>query len=304
MYYIHAISSITHQNTFRIDNIIKELSPIKENSNLISPDYKEFIPGAALRRLSPVLRIGLTAAIDCKNKIGEKFDAISVGTALGCLRDTEKFLKTFHTSTSDFISPTSFIQSTHNTIAGQISLGLKNHAYNMTHTQNNLSFEMALIDAIMCINEGKINVLVGSADEKTPFLELLQPKIISKKYPLSTGGSFFSISKTKNKIGIIDVKTIFNSKNTELEIKDFLKKHKYETKDIDAILHSDSNIEIPKSCHSINFLKYSGLYYSASSFALHFAHDYLISKNKNSALIVNDICIDKVGLILIKSNEA
>lgn len=304
MYYIHAIASITHQNTFRVDNIINELTPLTAGSELVSPDYKEFIPGAALRRLSPVLRIGLTASIECKTKVGKDFDAISVGTALGCLKDTEKFLTTFHTSTSDFLSPTAFIQSTHNTIGGQISLGLGNHAYNMTHTQNNLSFEVALLDAMMCVNEGKTNVLVGAADEYVPFLEILQPKLISNKHLLSTGASFFAISNSKSKVGVAAVKTNFNSTNTQSDLADFLKEQNTSLKDIDVVLHSSSNLDLTECSDSIDFLSYSGIHFSASAFALHMAHDYLISKSKKSALIVNNMCTDKTGFMLVHSDEA
>ncbi|MCH2230085.1 MAG: beta-ketoacyl synthase chain length factor [Crocinitomicaceae bacterium] len=304
MYYIHAIASITHQNTFRVNNIMEELAPLDIESTLISPNYKEFIPGAALRRLSPVLRIGLTTSIECKNKVGKDFDAISVGTALGCLKDTEKFLNTFLTSTSDFLSPTAFIQSTHNTIGGQISLGLGNHAYNMTHTQNNVSFEVALLDGMMCINEGKENVLVGAADENIKFLELIQPSLISDKYPLSTGGSFFAFSNNKSAIGVKAVQVNFNSKNTENELNAFLKENNLSKNQIDVILHSNSAISTLENQENIDYLQYSGLHYSASSFALHIAHDNLKYSDKKTAIIVNDMCAGKTGFMLLIKDEA
>ena len=270
----------------------------------IIPAAAEFIPGAALRRLSPVLRIGLTTSIECKNKVGKDFDAISVGTALGCLKDTEKFLNTFLTSTSDFLSPTAFIQSTHNTIGGQISLGLGNHAYNMTHTQNNVSFEVALLDGMMCINEGKENVLVGAADENIKFLELIQPSLISDKYPLSTGGSFFAFSNHKSAIGVKAVQVNFNSKNTENELNAFLKENNLSKNQIDVILHSNSAISTLENQENIDYLQYSGLHYSASSFALHIAHDNLKYSDKKTAIIVNDMCAGKTGFMLLIKDEA
>ena len=45
----------------------------------------------------------------------------------------------------------------------------------MTHTQNALSFEVSLIDAILLLKEDKENVLLGAADEKIEFLKNLQP---------------------------------------------------------------------------------------------------------------------------------
>jgi len=43
---------------------------------------------------------------------------------------------------------------------------IKNHAYNMTHTQNNIILSKVLMDGMLCINDGYSNVLVGGASEK------------------------------------------------------------------------------------------------------------------------------------------
>jgi hypothetical protein len=307
MYYIHSIASITYQDSFRKGNVYESLTPITEESELITPNYKEFIPPAVLRRMSPVLRIGLAASIECKNEIKKEFDAIIVGTALGCLKDTEKFLVTIHTTTSSVLSPTAFIQSTHNTIGGQISLGLKNHAYNMTHTQNNLSFEISVLDAILCIQEGKKNVLVGAADEKIDFLKMVQPGLIPKHYPLSSGGSFFALSKEKNNsgIGIKSLYTSFNSKELDVELKSFVKDEGLDLKEIDLILHSNSRkISEIKGINCMDYLNYTGVHYTASAFAVHIAHDYLEAKNKNYSIVVNDMCKGSLGLILLARYEA
>ncbi|MDX2361711.1 MAG: beta-ketoacyl synthase chain length factor [Crocinitomicaceae bacterium] len=303
MYYIHAISSISHQDSFRSENIFDGLQILGEKSEPIAPAYKEFIPPTSLRRLSPVLRMGLTASIECRKTVDNDFDAISVGTALGCLRDTEKFLTTILTTTSDFLSPTAFIQSTHNTIGGQISLGLGNHAYNMTHTQNNLSFEVAMIDAILCVDEGKKNVLVGAADEHIPFLELLQPDLISDKSPLTSGASFFAISSENNKsnIGVKAVYTNFNTKDVETSVREFLAQQGLEISDLDLVLSDDeTRMNIPAGVTSMNYLAYSGTHYSAPAFAVHIAHDYLASKDAKYVLVVNEMCKGKLGLTLIQ----
>ena len=200
------LKSITHQDSFQQENIWDTLQILEQESVVVSPDYKQYIAPASLRRLSPVLRMATAAAKECQAEITEEIDAICVGTALGCLVDTEKFLVTIHTSTSETLSPTAFIQSTHNTIAGQISLELKNHSYNMTHTQNNLSFEVALIDAIMCCKEGKANVLLGAADEAIDFLKLLKQTVIQSDLQFTSGTTFMVIGKesTKSRIGIQD----------------------------------------------------------------------------------------------------
>ena len=305
MIYIQTIQSITHQDSFLKENVWNTLCALEQDSALISPDYKNYISPASLRRLSPVLRMALAAAKECQTSIHDEIDSISVGTALGCLVDTEKFLITFHTSTSDFLSPTAFIQSTHNTIAGQISLELKNHSYNMTHTQNNLSFEVALVDAILCCNEGKSHVLLGAADEAIDFLKLLHPVLIESNLPLTSGTTFMIVGGQKNGfcIGFQDCAVDFNSTNIARSVEDFLVKNEIRTSELDQILVSGQELE-ERFPGSINYLSYSGLYFSASAFAVHMGHDWLKKEGKKYVLIINEQIKGKLGLILLKRDEA
>ncbi len=296
---IKSIVSIGHQDSFQKYNIWETLIPLEHSSEIIAPDYKAYIPSASLRRFSPVLRMALTAAQVCQNETEIPFDSISVGTSLGCLKDTEKFLQTFITSTGDTLSPTSFIQSTHNTIAGAISIALNNHAYNMTHTQNSLSFETALIDGLMCVSEGKQNVLVGAADEAIDFLNLLTPQIINSDLPLTSGVTLLAIQPEKPGSGkrIIDCTINTNNKNTEETILQFLEKNQINSTSIDLILYAG---EIPKIIENqINYEKYTGLYFSSVAFAVHMANDYSIKDNKY-ILIVNHQINGKLGLTLIQ----
>jgi hypothetical protein len=304
MIYIQTLQSITHQDSFQQVNVWNTLRPLEQESTVVSPDYKNYISPASLRRLSPVLRMALTAAKECQAAINEEIDSISVGTALGCLVDTEKFLVTFHTSTSDTLSPTAFIQSTHNTIAGQISLELKNHSYNMTHTQNNLSFEVALVDAIMCCKEGRSHVLLGAADEAIDFLKLLQPAVIHSDLPLTSGATFMIVGPQKNRFGIgfLDCSVDFNSTNIAQSVKHFLDKNGLKAGDIDQTLVSSQEL-VEDFPGSINYLNYSGLYFSASAFAVHMGHDWLKKEQKKYVLIINEQIKGKLGLILLKRDE-
>jgi 3-oxoacyl-[acyl-carrier-protein] synthase II len=305
MIYIRAIQSITHQDSFNQENIWDNICVLGKDSNIIAPDYKNYISPSSLRRLSPVLRMALTAAKECQAQVGQEIDAISVGTSLGCLADTEKFLIGFHSATSDVFSPTAFIQSTHNTIAGLISLELKNHSYNMTHTQNSLSFEVALLDAIMCCREGSQNVLLGAADECIDFLKLLQPSLIENEMPLTSGVTFMILGGLNSRygIGIQDILIHTESEDIEYVVNQFLQKHKLSIDNIDQFFVSGEE----QTCffsRSINYLQYSGLYFSAAAFALHLAHDWLRKERKKYALIINEIFKGKIGLMLIKRDEA
>ena len=68
----------------------------------------------------------------------------------------------------EFLTPTSFIQSTHNTVGAQIALLLKCHGYNFAYVHRGLSFESALTDAMMRLEQGHAeNILTGGIDEIT-----------------------------------------------------------------------------------------------------------------------------------------
>lgn len=304
MYPIKAISSITHQPSFENADLYKYLQPLTEDSIIQAPDYKKYIQPAALRRLSPILRMAITAARTCQNQIEQAFDAISVGTALGCLADTEKFLITINTVSGDVLSPTAFIQSTHNTIGGQISLDLQNLGYNMTHTQNHLSFEVALLDAMLCCDEGCTNVLVGAADEVIPFLKKLQGEIIPARQ-LSSGVSFFVLSKKVESFKGVSFEACVISELSHVRqaCEDFLSAKNLKLYDIDLVFLSDE-MECAHFDEAKSYLPYTGFYYTASAFAAHLAEDFLRNNQKKRALIVNTLCPGKIGLTLLFNHGA
>lgn len=127
------------------------------------PAFSELIPAAQLRRMSPIMKIGVFAALKAHQLAGKPtLDAIITATGKGCVTDTAKFLISYN---ENAVSPTAFIQSTHNAIAGQIALILQSQAYNFTYTQAEKSFEAAFLDAQMLLNEGAKNVLCGWFEE-------------------------------------------------------------------------------------------------------------------------------------------
>lgn len=208
--YLGSPTCISFQNTFGNEDLPKDrdvlwnsLVEITSGTQLIQPDYKEYVSTAALRRMSTVLKMGVAGGKSCLQQAGlETCDAIAVGTGLGCVRDTLKFLKAVYEEDERGLSPTAFIQSTHNSIAGQLALVLGNHGYNMTHVQGALSLGYALSDAELLIGEGDAEtVLVGAVDEKTDELvELLSKLSGTADYQLpqiGEGGAFFLASKEK-----------------------------------------------------------------------------------------------------------
>jgi 3-oxoacyl-[acyl-carrier-protein] synthase II len=133
------------------------------------PDYMGMIAPMQLRRMSKAVRMGIGAAKATMLSAGlEKPDAIAVGTAIGCIADTEVFLKKMVVQEEQMLTPTAFIQSTHNTVAGQIALAMGCHGYNNTIVQHGHSFEGALISAALYLAEHpEHNVLCGGVDELT-----------------------------------------------------------------------------------------------------------------------------------------
>lgn len=282
-------------------------------SEIVAPSYKDYIDAALLRRMSKILRMSVACAKECIEQANiEQPDSIVVGTGLGCLQDTEKFLNTFLT-VEGLLPPTSFIQSTHNTIAGQISLSLGNHGYNMTHTQNTVSFEHALLDSELLLNEMDQNVLVGAADEAISILDDIKNKWgWNFDIPLTSGASFFVLSKNKSdrtlaKLLAVDVVSGEGSFDTKLQL--FLSENSVQATDIDLIMipglsGTAINLDFPKS-EVVTYLPFSGIYPTASAFGLHYALDRMTAnKTIRKVLVCNDLNRYHLGLTLLESVEA
>ena len=166
--FITGIGAISAQKTFNSNEFLEEI--IDYNDNVIpahDPVYKDFIPPAAARRMAKGIKMGVVASKLALTEAGlETVDAIITGTGMGCVRDSEKFVSAIIDNNEEFLTPTSFIQSTHNTVAGQIALGLECKGYNFTYVHSSVSFESALLDASLQLQNDEANtILVGGVDE-------------------------------------------------------------------------------------------------------------------------------------------
>jgi|WetSurSiteA1Bulk_404760.scaffolds.fasta_scaffold00095_13 3-oxoacyl-[acyl-carrier-protein] synthase II len=169
--YIKGAAVISPQKTFGDQGFPEEIVGYHQVSNLkcIEPVYRDFIDPMVARRMSRIVKMGVCSALQCMRDTGISMpDAIIAGTGLGCLEDTEKFLASVYTNDEKLLNPTPFIQSTHNTLAGAIALAVKCHNYNATYTHRGFSFEGALTDAFLHLEENpQLNILAGSFDELT-----------------------------------------------------------------------------------------------------------------------------------------
>jgi len=136
----------------------------------VEPDYKAYIPVMQLRRMSKAVRMGVVASKVAMQQAGvESPDAICVGTAYGCLQDTESFLGKMIEQNEQMLTPTAFIQSTHNTVSGQIALLAGCNGHNLTYVHRGHSFEHALINAKLHMQQHPgSNILIGAIEEQTP----------------------------------------------------------------------------------------------------------------------------------------
>jgi len=200
--FIKSAEAISPQDTFQMESLhigsFSHGEPLSEKGYFISlhPQYKEYIKASALRRMSPVIRMGLTASKVCMEQAGiEKPDAILVGTGLGCVRDTAKFLNQIIDNQEQLLNPTAFIQSTHNTVSGQIALMLGCREYNLTFSQNSISFETALLDGMLLLSEGEAcTILLGGIDEVVDESFQLMEKSGCLNGPAGEGSNFFVLS--------------------------------------------------------------------------------------------------------------
>lgn len=271
--FINSSVCISYQDSFLKENAIGSLRPIAIDAALQSPDYKAYVSPAQIRRMSTVLKMGVAAGVEALRQAGDaEADAIIVGTGLGCIQDTLKFVGAMYESAEGTQSPTAFIQSTHNSIAGLLALLLGNRNYNMTHTQGNLSLACALLDARLLLAEGDAQqLLVGAVDEMTADERAMITALAEKfNYPLPNlgeGSAFFHISaertaSTLAEVGMIDM----GHDGSALKMT-----HLFHDADL-ILTNSASQLGDSKN---IRFTDYCGEFFTAPGFGLWLAIEHL-----------------------------
>ena len=259
--YIRSASCLSAQKTFKTDGFLDEIiSYDGTRLKAYQPDYKEFIDPKLIRRMSHVIKMGVAAGRDCLNKAGiQNPGAIITGSAYGCIEDTVTFLTRIIEMNEQMLPPTAFIQSTHNTVAAQIALSLQCHSYNNTFVHKGVSFEHALLDSLMLLNEQETdNVLVGGLDELTDTsFKILTRLGVFKRKPINNldlfkddspgtiggeGAAFFLLSNKlpKENLGVLQGIRIIYKPVDKIEIEEKITGLLAETgltiKDIDFVL--------------------------------------------------------------------
>ena len=154
------------------------------NLNAVEPDYKEVIANANLRRrMNRMLKMGTYAAMKCL--ADTDVDMMLTATSLGSISDTEKMLDTIYSSGETLGNPTAFIQSTFNTLAGNIAQLKSTHIPNVTFVNRGETVANALGYAQVKLSGDADNILYVSSDEKTELSET-----VLKKFNLSANDMY------------------------------------------------------------------------------------------------------------------
>ncbi|SFN19083.1 3-oxoacyl-(acyl-carrier-protein) synthase [Paenimyroides ummariense] len=328
--YINGIGNVSIQSV-DFDVFESEIAEIQILNKAQQPSYKDLIAPAMSRRMAKGVKMGIYAAN--KALFNAKMvdpQAVIVGTGLGCIEDSEKFLEAIIDNDEQFLTPTAFIQSTHNTVAAQIALHLQCKAYNFTYVNGSNSFESALFDAFMQLKHfNKENILIGGVDEIAPYTFSMYEMIgkvkqsgeeVNFKNPqtkgiaLAEGATFFALSnhKTNNSYAeVLDV-MLFNAfkDNEATEINTFLAKNNLSVSDLDVVffgvnadVHQQEFYnrmkaifnEIPQAYYQ----HISGSYDTASAFGLKVAAEIIQKQQYPKVVQYNNIEPTKIEKILM-----
>ncbi|MEZ5046316.1 MAG: beta-ketoacyl synthase chain length factor [Chitinophagaceae bacterium] len=293
-FYINGMGTISSQ--LRDDEqellVLRKLSALK--NNCIEPKYANYISPVAIRRMSRVVKMGVASAkMALQNAQLDKPDLIILGTGYGCLQDTENFLESMILQNESMLSPSAFIQSTHNAVSGQIALQVKCFGHNFTYVQRAHSFELALQESMCWLQEEpNKEILVGGIDEMTTHSHTIIKRFGTYKKEDETvdsnskgtlageGSSMFVLSTKKTEhtwATLIDIAFRIEAVNSDF-VHSFLEKNNVRAEDISICLSGNNidaryqayykNVEQLFACQKIYFKAFCGEFPTATGFAM------------------------------------
>ena len=250
--YIISSGNISPQHSMDLENFFKWRVETSNNFfNALEPDYSTFVDSKMIRRMSRIVKMGVAASATCLRNAGVDMPAVILtATAYGCLEDSASFLRKMIEFDEEMLSPTAFIQSTHNTVGAQIALLLKCHHYNNTIVHRAFSFENALTEAILLLEEGFSPVLVGAIDEITDDRHAIMSRFGLYKEGSGNiageGAAFFLLAKepvSHYQAVLEGVQTFYKSELFPADISHFLRSHAKQNVQPGLILHAETGYE-------------------------------------------------------------
>ncbi|WP_165384717.1 beta-ketoacyl synthase N-terminal-like domain-containing protein [Sphingobacterium corticibacterium] len=324
--FINGIGAVTTQGVWRPDFFSAAREIDQAITTADQPSYKGLASPAAIRRMSRGMKMGMYAAQQALAEAAVTTpDAIITGTGLGCSEDSDKFLRSMWENDEQFLTPTSFIQSTHNTVAAQIALQLSCKGYNVTHVNGASSFESALLDTLLLLVSGEHkNVLLGGIDEvakqtyaflqaagyiKADGVRETVKNSLSPGVNYAEGACFFSmgIDQTETSYGeVVDIalQNELDIAETGSFLQDFLTTNDIQPTTIDAVVLGYNGDEqddlfyiaiqqILPFATPLYYKQLSGQFDSCSAFGLTVAASVLQQQTVPSMLYWNDKSLPK-----------
>jgi 3-oxoacyl-[acyl-carrier-protein] synthase II len=290
--YIRSTGNISPQHSLDTDAFFLSRETTTGNFfKSLEPDYSSFIDSKMIRRMSRIVKMGVAASLTCLHNAGvENPAAILTATAYGCLEDSSAFLRKMTEFEEKMLSPTAFIQSTHNTVGAQIALLLKCHNYNNTIVHRSFSFENALTESILLLKESITPVLVGAVDEITDDRQAILSRFGMYKKGLGNiageGAAFFLLDREPGisyQCVLKDVQILYKKENVQEHIAAFLKHNEIIADELGLVLYSRSGNDNPgesdertlktifQGIPNFPFKSLCGDYPTSAGFALWFA---------------------------------
>jgi 3-oxoacyl-[acyl-carrier-protein] synthase II len=337
--YIQATGNISPQKTCGHPPLLTApVEYIDTRLTCIEPEYKDIIDVKLIRRMSRIIKMGVASAMECLKEAGVTMpDAIVTGTAYGCLEDTGQFITKMVEHHEELLTPTSFIQSTHNTIGAQIGLMLQCNNYNNAFVHRGFSFESALLDGMMLLQENEANnVLVGAIDEITGIShDILTRMGIYRRRPVSNlnlftpaskgtiageGAAFFLLANKPSGTdyarldGLATFYKPNNTKEIEEKINSFLALHKTSSAEIDIVItgrngdmkNDEVYDQLERSVFNkntlVNYKHLCGEYPTSTAFAVWLAANIIKTGAVPDILQQTTTVEKKIGKVLVYNN--
>ncbi|WP_430614474.1 beta-ketoacyl synthase N-terminal-like domain-containing protein [Flavobacterium sp. JP2137] len=306
--YINGVGSVSIQDPLRALDLASYVPIDQAITYAQQPSYKELIAPAMLRRMAKGVKMGIYASQKALDQAQlAQPEAIITGTGMGCLEDSEKFLKSILENDEQYLTPTSFIQSTHNTVGAQIALRLQCKGYNFTYVHAAVSFESALLDALLQVQTQELNnALVGGIEEISDYtLSLLQlTEMVNKDFDkpfkegvnIGEGATFLCLQNEKTTASYAELVDVSIQHRIAVEdiggaVEQFLAQNKMLSADIDVVVLGENSVnshqiyfdQIVETCPAAAQVHYKhliGEYDTASAFGVVVASSLL----KNQAI--------------------
>lgn len=285
----------------------------------IEPSYRDIIPKSILRRMGKGVKMGVVNGLPLLKEYSD-IKAIIVATSSNGLNDSGKFLDQLIEYDEGRLTPTNFVQSMPNSLAGQLALLSDNPCYNTSHVHIGNAFENALIDAFLQLQQNNIaKILVGDVEEISDYnyrfnskrnrfkSEPVSNKDLIKSATKGTvsgeGSSMFVLSNNAEGAiaKIVDVRSLFKAQKSVLreQCLDFLSVNSIKLNEIDLLVlgyngnqeedhYYDFLSDLFPSATNISYKHLVGEYSTSTAFAMYLSIRLLSGKKLANNLILKD----------------